>query len=73
MGQTAQLTESPVVGQYPVQEIQASGLRGCHLCSVLCPAHSGCDISQISEPFITVKLRFYGAFFAEMYLHTGVF
>ncbi|KAF9468073.1 heterokaryon incompatibility protein-domain-containing protein [Collybia nuda] len=57
------LTESPFIGQYLVHEIQTSGLKGCHFCSIisqaLCPAHSECAISQTSGSFVTIKLGFY--------------
>jgi hypothetical protein len=54
--------ENPVIGRYLIHEIQTSGLRGCHFCSIisqaLCPAHSEREISQTSGSFITIKSGF---------------
>lgn len=51
--------ESPLIRQYLVHEVQASGLRGCHFCSIisqaLCPVHSERNISQPSGSFITLR------------------
>ncbi|KAF8872384.1 hypothetical protein CPB84DRAFT_1799691 [Gymnopilus junonius] len=44
------------------REVQASGLKGCHFCSIisqkLCPTHSERDISQPPGSFITITMSF---------------
>ncbi|KAF9456171.1 heterokaryon incompatibility protein-domain-containing protein [Collybia nuda] len=49
----------PVLGRYLVHEVQASGLQGCHVCSLItqsvCPAHSQHDISHTPGSLITIK------------------
>ncbi|PPQ85695.1 hypothetical protein CVT25_002729 [Psilocybe cyanescens] len=54
------LTRSPVVAKYLVRDVQTSGLKGCHVCSIIsqaiCPAHSESDILTESESVVWVYL-----------------
>ncbi|KAH9475557.1 hypothetical protein JR316_0012673 [Psilocybe cubensis] len=49
-----------LIAQYHVPEVQASGLSGCHLCSIIsqatCPAHSPKDILADSDSVVRVHM-----------------